>query len=166
MPIVTLFSGSYCNQKQVVQEIGSRTGYRLILDKEIVAEASSLSGIPENRINRVFSDKTSVFNRLTRERERSLAYLRMALAKRLFEDDLIISGFAGQFISRDIGHVLQVCLIADMTSRQAIAAGAHQIDSADALKRIHREDEKCAAWMHMLHGTCISMRRASHLPGG
>jgi two-component system response regulator CpxR len=61
--------------------ICSRTGYRLISDNGIVAEASRLSKIPENRIERVFSDKTSVFNRLTRERERSLAYLRMASGK-------------------------------------------------------------------------------------
>ena len=27
MPVISLFSGSYCSEKQVVQEIGSRTGY-------------------------------------------------------------------------------------------------------------------------------------------
>jgi hypothetical protein len=32
MPVISLFSGSYCNEKQVVQEIGARTGYRLISD--------------------------------------------------------------------------------------------------------------------------------------
>jgi CheY-like chemotaxis protein/cytidylate kinase len=153
MPVISLFSGSYCSEKQVVQEIGSRTGFRLISDKEIVAEASRLSNIPENRIERVFSDKTSVFNRLTRERERSLAHLRMALATHLSEDDLIISGFAGQLIPRDIQHVLRVCLIADMNSRMAVAAGELGIAQAEALKIIHRADEKCAAWMYLLFGT-------------
>lgn len=153
MPVISLFSGSYCLEKQVVQEIGSRTGYRLITDEQIVAEASRLSNIPENRIERVFSDKTSVFNRLTHERERSLAHLRMALAKTLSEDDLIISGFAGQLIPRHINHVLRVCLIADMTSRIDVAASEHQIAQPEALKIIHREDEKCAAWMYMLYGT-------------
>jgi two-component system response regulator CpxR len=76
MPVITIFSGSYCNEKQVVQEIGAITGYRLISDNQIVAEASRLSNIPENRIERVFFHKTSVFNRLTHERERSLAHLR------------------------------------------------------------------------------------------
>jgi two-component system, OmpR family, response regulator CpxR len=153
MPVITLFSGSYCNEQQIVQEIGSRTGYRQMTDQEIVVEASRLSAIPENRIVRVFSDKVSVFNRLTRERERSLAYLRMALANCLAEDGLIISGFAGQLIPSTINHVLRVCLIADMTSRVAAAAGELQIAQSEALKAVHREDEKCAAWMHMLHGT-------------
>ncbi|BBO71854.1 hypothetical protein DSCA_57840 [Desulfosarcina alkanivorans] len=150
MPVISLFSGSYCNEKQVLREIGVQTGYRMISDEQIVDQASRLSHIPENRIARVFSDKTSVFNRLTRDRERSLAYLRLALAKTLSEDDLLISGFAGQLIARDIHHVLRVCLIADMDSRVAAAAGELKISQPDALKRIHREDEKCAAWMHMI----------------
>ncbi len=152
MPVITLFSGSYCNEKQVVQEVASRTGYRLILDQAFVAEASRLSTIPENRIERVFADKTSVFNRLTRERENSLAHLRMALAQTLSEDNLLISGFAGQLIPRHINHVLRVCLIADMNSRIAAAAGECRVGQPGALKMIHREDEKCAAWMHMLYG--------------
>ena len=152
MPVITLFSGSYCNEKPVLQEIGSLTGYRLISDREIVADASRLSNIPENRIKRVFSDKTSVFNRLTHERERSLAHLRLALAKGLSEDDLIISGFAGQLIPRNINHVLRVCLIADMNSRIAVAAAERHIAHADALKIIHRDDETCAEWMVLLFG--------------
>ncbi len=153
MPVISLFSGSYCNEQQVLQEIGSRTGYRLISDRELVAEASRRSHIPENRIKRVFSDKTSVFNRLTRERERSLAYLRAVTAELISKDDLIISGFTGQLIPRDINHVLRVCLIADMNSRMAVASALHQVAEPEALKIIHREDETSAAWMHMLFGT-------------
>lgn len=152
MPVISLFSGSYCNEKQVLQKIASKTGYRLISDREIVAEASRLSDIPEDRVERVFTDKTSVFNRLTRDKERSLAHLRMALARNLDEVDLIISGFAGQLIPRDIQHVLRVCLIADMNSRVEVAAGEHGIAPAEALKLIRREDEKCAAWMQMRFG--------------
>lgn len=151
MSIITLFSGSYCNKDQVIQEVCSKTGYRLISDNEIVSEASHLSQIPEEKIKRVFSNKTSVFNRLTRERERSLAHLRMVLAKKLMEDKLIISGFAGQLIPRDINHVLRVCLIADMESRIGAACQEHNVEQPEALKIIHREDERCAAWMYMLY---------------
>ena len=152
MPVISLFSGSYCNEKPILQEIGARTGYRLITDRDIIADASRLSHIPENRIERVFSDKKSVFNRLTRERERSLAHLRLTLAKKLSEDDLIISGFAGQLIPRNINHVLRVCLIADMNSRIAVAAAERHILPAEALKIIHREDETCAEWIYLLFG--------------
>ncbi|WP_419655906.1 two component system response regulator [Desulfosarcina variabilis str. Montpellier] len=151
MPVITLFSGSYCNEKQIIEEIASRTGYRQLTDPDIVAEASRLSSIPENKIVRVFSEKVSVFNRLTHERERSLAYLRLALSSLLAEDEMIISGFAGQLIPKDISHVLRVCLIADMTSRVATAEKELNVSSSEANKIIHKDDVQCAAWMHMLH---------------
>ena len=152
MPVITVFGGSYCNEKQIVQEIGSRTGYRQLTDREIVAEAGRLSSIPENKIERVFSDKVSVFNRLTHERERSLAYLKMALAACLADDALIISGFSGQLIPADISHVLRICLIADMTSRVATAEKELKVSSSEANRIVHRDDVKSAAWMHTLHG--------------
>jgi CheY-like chemotaxis protein len=152
MPVITVFSGSYCNEKQIVQEIGSRTGYRQLTDRDIVADASRLSSIPENKIERVFSDKVSVFNRLTHERERSLAYLRMALATCLSDDRLIISGFAGQLIPADISHVLRICLIADMTFRVAAVEKELKVSSSEANTIVHRDDVQSAAWVHMRHG--------------
>ncbi len=152
MPVITVFSGSYCNEKQIVEEIGSRTGYRQLTDRDLFAEASRLSHIPENKIVRVLSDKVSVFNRLTHERERSLAYLRMALAACLADDALIISGFVGQLIPADIRHVLRICLIADMTFRVAVAEKELKVSSSEANKIVHRDDVQAAAWVHMLHG--------------
>ncbi len=152
MPVITLFSGSYCNEKEIVEKIGSKTGYRQMTDEKIVAEAGRLSGISENKIMRVFSDKVSVFNRFTHERERSLAYLRLAVANMLFEDKLVISGFAGQLIPKDIEHVLRICLIADMTSRISAAQKKRNVSSTEANRIVHRDDVRCAAWMHMIHG--------------
>ena len=152
MPVITLFSGSHCKEKEIVEKIGSKTGYRQLTDENIIAEASRLSTIPENKIARVFSDKVSVFNRLTHERERSLAYLRLTVAKLLAEDKLIVSGFSGQLIPKDVDHVLRICLIADMTSRVAAAEKALKISSPEANRTVHRDDVRCAAWMHTIHG--------------
>ncbi|MFZ1200023.1 MAG: cytidylate kinase family protein, partial [Desulfobacterales bacterium] len=121
MPSITIFSGSFCNENQVVREVLSRTGYAQISDKDIVADAVRISHMPANRIERAFSAKTSVFNKFTHERERSLAHLRVALAERLATDQLVITGFAGQLVPREISHVLRVCLIADMKARVAAA---------------------------------------------
>ncbi|RPJ04276.1 MAG: response regulator, partial [Deltaproteobacteria bacterium] len=71
MPVITIFSGSFCNEKKAVHEVLSQTGYGLVTDKEVVADASRISKIPTNKIERAFSAKTSVFNKFTHERERS-----------------------------------------------------------------------------------------------
>ncbi len=80
MAVITIFSGSFCKEEQVCREVQSRTGYPVFSDKEVVAEASRLSGIPEARLDRSFSARTSVFNKFTHEKERSIAYLRLAVA--------------------------------------------------------------------------------------
>jgi CheY-like chemotaxis protein/cytidylate kinase len=150
MPVITIFSGSFCNEKQVIREILSRTGYDLISDTDVVAEASRVSHIPENKIERAFAAKTSVFNKFTHERERSVAHLRLALAHLLAEDSLLIAGFAGQLIPRAISHVLRICLIAEMKTRVAAATCEHKMAELEALKIIRREDEDRAAWAQML----------------
>ncbi|MFZ0133334.1 MAG: cytidylate kinase family protein [Desulfobacterales bacterium] len=150
MPSITIFSGSFCNESQVVREVLSRTGYAQISDKNIVADAVRMAHMPANRIERAFSAKTSVFNKFTHERERSLAHLRVALAERLAADDLVITGFAGQLIPREISHVLRVCLIADMKARVAAAVSEHKMSELEALKIIRREDEDRAAWTQLL----------------
>ncbi|MEW5908406.1 MAG: response regulator [Thermodesulfobacteriota bacterium] len=150
MSVITVFNGTFCNVEPVLQEILTLTGYRLLTDRDIIVIASGLGKITESKIGRAFSSKTSVFNKFTHERERSIAFIRLALAEQLAEDGLVIAGFAGQMIPREISHVLRVCLIADMKARIEWASKAHRISREEALKQIHREDEDHTAWIQKL----------------
>ncbi len=153
MPAITIFSGSFCNEESVVQALLQRTGYKLIDDADLIGAASGLSGIPEPKIIRAFSGQASVFNKFTHERERAMAHLRLVLAQALASDNLVINGFAGQLIPRDISHVLRVCLIADRKARVANAAAALQVSEPEAVKLIHKQEEDRVAWVQLLHGT-------------
>ena len=62
MSNLVLFSGIFCEEEAVVTSVLAGLGYRLIEDRDIVAEASKASGIDETRMSRAFSSKTSVFN--------------------------------------------------------------------------------------------------------
>ncbi|MCJ7596380.1 MAG: response regulator, partial [Desulfobacterales bacterium] len=95
MSVITVFSGTFCKEEGVVKEVSFSVGCRLVTDEEIVAKASAASTIGETKIRRAFSSKTSVFNKFTREKERSIAHLRLALAETISEDKLLISGFVG-----------------------------------------------------------------------
>jgi two-component system response regulator CpxR len=147
MPVITVFSGTFCDDEPVLQALLQQTGYKLVADAELVADASRLSSIPETKIDRSFSARPSVFNKITHERERSIAFLRLALARLQGEDNLIIGGYCSQLIPRDLSHVLRVCLIADMKSRVATAAATLQISEQEAFKLIHKQEEDRVAWM-------------------
>jgi CheY-like chemotaxis protein len=148
MSTISIFNGSYCNETGIVQEVMIATGYELLDDAAVAAEAARFSEIPAAKIERAFTTKTSIFNKFTHERERSVAHLKLALARRLAAAErVLVWGFASHLIPRDISHVLRVCLIAEARSRAARAAQAGSLPEADARRLIHRQDEERAAWV-------------------
>ena len=150
MSIITMFSGSFCEEGPVVEEIISRTGYRHIVDEEIVAEASRRSGLAENKIRRVFSPGTSVFNNFTHEKERSLAYVRLVVADMIAAGDILITCFSGQLIPKTISHVLRVCLIAPLKYRITASAGQQGVSEKEAAKHVFKREEDCTYWINSL----------------
>ncbi len=150
MSVITVFSGTFCKEDSVVKELPSRTGFELVTDDEIVREASELSGMEESKIARAFSAKTSVFHKFTHEKERSIAYLKLALAGVLSKDRLLVQGFVSQLIPRKVSHVLRVCLIADIKSRVSLAEEDQGLSEKEALKLIRRHDEDRAAWVNAI----------------
>jgi two-component system response regulator CpxR len=150
MAVITIFSGVFCKEEAVVKEVLSATGYKLVTDSDIVNGASKSSGMGENKISRAFSAKVSVFNKFTHEKERSIAHLKLALAERLSDDDLLLAGFVSHLIPSRVSHVLRVCLIGDRKSRTNVAAEEQGLPEKEAVKLIHKTDEDRAAWVHTL----------------
>lgn len=148
MSIISLFSGIFCREDSLTKKIVESTGYEVIRDNDIIHEAGKITGIPKNKIERAFSSKASVFNKFTHERERSIAHLRLALAEKFSDNDLIIDGFSGQLLPKNLNHVLRICLIADMKSRIALAMEKESISENEAVKIIRKTDKDRAAWIN------------------
>jgi CheY-like chemotaxis protein len=152
MSIVISFGGSFCSSGPVLDELVASTGYGRVDDDDLVAAASSASGLPAEKIRRAFGVKTSVFNRFTHEKGCAVAYLRQALARRLAEEQgLIVEGSGGLLVPRAVTHALRVCLIADLAFRQS-QAEASGLSPKEALRQIHRSDADCAAWLQYITG--------------
>ncbi len=150
MSIITLFSGGFCNESPVVEEVLSRTGYRLIDDKQVVAEAGRLSGMDASKIMKAFSAGTSVFNKFTHEKERSIAFSRLALAELIPDDQALVTCFCGQLIPETVNHTLRVCLIASLKYRIAAASREQKISEKEAAKLVQKRQENCAVWIDRL----------------
>lgn len=150
MPVIAVFSGTFCREEDVTRQVLSMTGCRLVLDREIVAEACRASGMGETKISRAFKGRLSVFNKFTHEKERSIAHLRLALAEHLHDENLLVSGFASLLIPEEVRHVLRVCLIGDRKSRISLAVQEHMLSEKEATRLIHNQDEDRAAWVKTL----------------
>jgi two-component system, OmpR family, response regulator CpxR len=153
MSIISIFSGTFCNEETLIEELTRHSGYTLLRDKEIVHTASSLSKMPVSKIEKAFSAKTSVFNKFTHERERSIAYLKASLADMLLKDNLVVEGFCAHLIPKEMTHILRVCLIADIKFRNTLCEKQKNISQPEAAKLIHAMDEDRAAWVNAIHQT-------------
>nr|WP_321258684.1 response regulator [uncultured Pseudodesulfovibrio sp.] len=153
MSVITVFNGLFSEAGVVVKRVVDATGYRLVTDQEIVAEAAKLSGLSEDKIARAFQAKGSVFNAFSHEKERAVAWLRFAMAKKLMnQDKLLFSGFASQLSAPEIDHILKVCLVSEMKERVAVAERTEGFAEKHALKLIHKDDSDRAAWVESLKG--------------
>lgn len=150
MSVITIISGAFCNQEAVIGYVLDKTGCKLIDTERIVAAACRNSRIDGAKIRKAFLAKTSVFNRFTHEKERSVAHLRLALAEMLSEDGLLIAGPAAFLIPERITHILRICLIADLKFRTAQGMQSESLRERDAQQRIRQEDENLAVWVKML----------------
>jgi CheY-like chemotaxis protein/cytidylate kinase len=150
MPIITIFSGGFCQEAPIIQEVIGRTGYKQVSDDDIVAEASRRSTMEQSKIKRAFSSKISVFNKFTLEKERSLAYIKLAVANLIAGDNALITCFSGQLIPAHINHILRVCLIAPKKYRIAAAAQQQGVSEKDAAKLVQKREEDCSFWIDSL----------------
>lgn len=150
MSLISVFSGLYCRKKPTVEEILSRTGFRKITDDDVIDRASEISGMESDKLRKAFEAKTSVFNKFTHEKERSIAWIRLAVAELLSTDDWLLDGFSAHLIPKEVTHVLRVCLITDLRSRVDRAVTEYGLKKRDALQNIRASDEDRSAWVHAL----------------
>ena len=146
MTILAIFSGTFCNAETIIDGCRQKTGQKLITDDVLVSEAARLSGLAEKKIEAAFAAKASVFNPFTHEKERAIAYLRLALAELLDAEKQIVSGFSSLLIPPDITHVMRVCLIADIKSRAETARQRGNMSEKEAMAVIRRHNEQASAW--------------------
>lgn len=151
MSIMTFFSGSFCGKTAIIQDVIKKSEYSLLSDKDLVAEASRLSGIQENKIVRAYMSKPSVFNKFTHEKERAVAYLRLAVAQAITKSPCLIEGFSGMLIPSSVTHVLRTCLIADKKHRIERAMAEKGLSEKEAELQIKKDDEAAVAWCDSLY---------------
>ena len=153
MSVVTLFNGSFCLSDQFMEMLQAKIGYNVITDTEIIARAAGMSVISPRKIENILVNKPSIFNNITHEKERGIAWLKLAMAETLLEtDNTLIYGMTGHLVPDEITHVLRVCLIADQAFRILQAGKENGVGEKDAASLIRKQDKEKAAWTDTLFG--------------
>ncbi len=151
MSIITISRGSYYRGREVAEKLAEKLGYEC-LSRDILLEASEEFNIPEIKLIRAIKDAPSILNRLTRQKERYVAYIRSALLKHVQKDNVVYHGLFGHFFLQDIPHVLKVRVVAALEDRVADEVKREGISEAKAREIIMKDDEERRKWALHLYG--------------
>jgi len=139
--VIAFFSGSYCHANEIIAGVTKRLSYEPI-DERLLDETADRYGVGRNRLERAMTGPDPFFNRLTREREKNLAYIGTVLAEMILKDNTVLHGCYGHLIPRTISHILKTCIIANHDYRIRQAVDLDNISEKEAHKRIHQNDER------------------------
>jgi len=149
--VITIFSGSFCEGREVAAGVASRLGCELVEDG-LLDDAAKRFGVARDRLVRTLEGPPPFLSKLTHEREKNLAYLRATMADLVLRDNVVYHGFAGHLVPRGISHVLSVCVIANLDHRTEVAARQAGLSEKQAVKAIHRDDGQRLRWTRETRG--------------
>ena len=151
MSIITISRGTYHRGREVAEKLAQKLGYACI-SREILLEASEEYNIPELKLIRAIEDAPSILDRLTRQKEKYVAYIRAALLKHVQKDNVVYHGLFGHFFLQDIPHVLKVRIVGDLEARVADEVRREGISAEKAREIIVRDDDERRKWAYYLYG--------------
>ena len=149
MPIITLFSGSWCHADQIADRVAGELGMERI-DEKLLPMTSERFNIPVDKLRRTLYGPPPFFDTFTQERQRNRIYLANCFAELLLEDRRLYHGMAALLAPKTIRHLLRICLIGKFETRLANAEEAG-LSRKEAQRTIHREDRERADWSRFLH---------------
>jgi len=152
MSIITISRGSYYRGKEVAEKLAEKLGYECI-SREILLEASEEFNIPEIKLIRAIHDAPSILERLTRQKEKFVTFIRVTLLKHVQRDNVVYHGLFGHFFLQDIPHVLKVRIVGDLEVRVADEVNREGISPDKAREIILRDDEERRKWALYLYGS-------------
>lgn len=155
MSIICISRGSYNRGKEVAQKVAGILGYECI-SRDLLLDMSDEFDIPEIKLTREIHHSTQILERYSFGRERYINFMSSAILNRLKQDNHVYHGLAGQFFFKDISHLLNVRVIADLEDRVQAESTRENISADQARLQLKNDDEERQKWALFLYGVDIA----------
>lgn len=116
MAIITISHQLGSGGGEVAQAVAGQLGYQLV-GAEMLAEAAQRHGLVEERLTRLGEAKPPLLARLAAETQTYIAVMQSAVYEAARRDNVVLLGRGGQWLLRDIPHVLRVRVTAPFEVR-------------------------------------------------
>jgi cytidylate kinase len=151
MAIITISRGTMSGGKRLAEMLAEKLKYRCV-SREVMISAATEYGVPESKLIEAIRKSPSIFQKLTFERDRYLAFIQAILCEYAKDDNLIYHGNAGHFLLPGVSHVLRVRLLSAMPFRIKAAMSQLEFSEKEAVKYIQRVDKERVKWTKFLYG--------------
>lgn len=151
MAIIVVSRGCYHRGSEVAKKAAAELGYECI-SREVLLEASALFDIPELQLIHAIKDAPSLIERLGRDRNNYIAYLRTTLLRRIQKDNVVYHGLAGHFFLQGISSVLKVRVFAGLEERIKDEMEREGVSAEKARQLVLKGDEERRSWALSLYG--------------
>jgi CheY-like chemotaxis protein/cytidylate kinase len=150
MPVITVFSATYCPVEDVARGVAERLGLKRI-EKKLIQETSRRWHAAEEKLLRAMHGPPPLLGNFRRERSKYCAYLTATFAELIQPDNILYHGFATHLLPRTIAHILRVLIVANQDYRVEQAMKSEGITPKEALRKIRKDDEERAQWTEFLY---------------
>ena len=151
MPIITISRGTFSGGKELAECLAAHLGYPCI-SREVIVEAGERYGASEAALSAALSEAPSLLDRLKRDRDRYLAFIRAVLCEHARKGNFIYHGLAGHHLLAGIRHVVRVRVVADTAYRINAAMRQLSMTSRQAEAHIKSVDRQRQKWTRFLYG--------------
>lgn len=160
MAIVTVSYQIGSGGREIGQAAAERLHYGCV-GSEMIVEAAHRYGLSEARLERLGESKPTLLERLSRETHLYIAAIQSALYEFAEHDNTVLLGRGGQWLLRDIPHVVRVRVVAPFEVRVERLAARLATESGEttnaaasrsaALDLARRDDAEKAGRMRYLY---------------
>jgi cytidylate kinase len=129
------------------------------IGREILIEASSNLGVPQQILAKKMEKSPRLWDRLTLERRIYVIAVQAALAEHILSGDLVYHGLAGHMLLRDLPSVLRIRLIAPLEVRIRAVMEQQKLSRQTAEHYIHDVDEERHRWSKFIYDVDLTDAR-------
>src|SRR5262245_35786324 len=116
MAVITISHQLGSGGDEIARRVAERLGYECV-GAEILAEAAHTHGLAEDRLTGLGEAKPALLDRLGAEALMYIAVMQNAVLDAALRNDIVITGRGGQWLLRDVAHVLRIRVMAPFAER-------------------------------------------------
>ncbi len=146
-----VFGEKFTDTQEISKQLAIETGFNIVGDKEIIEQASQRYAMGSKKLSKAIYEKRSPVDNITHTKQRAIAYLRSVMAESLNNSDSIYVGLCGHLLPKGLPQVYRIFITAEADYRIQNAFIDDHLPEKEALKTIHREDEKAFRWCRRLY---------------